>query len=654
MLRPGTVLEGRYELRGKIGRGGMSAVYAAFDTRLGVEVAIKQTHRGTASGPALTREARILATLRHPGLPVVIDYFADAESLFLVMELFPGDDLAKMLAARGAPFPAPVVLRWAGQILDALIYLHGRRPPVIHRDIKPHNLKLTREGSLVLLDFGLAKSSNASLNGFTPRYASPEQIEQSGTDPRSDLFSLGATLYHLLVGRQPPTALERLDARLKRLADPLDLDALPVAVEALAATLALDPAERPASAQELASMLRAVTGEQRSSLRPAAVATGGSRTTIVLEPRGHNLPAQMTPLVGRATDATAVARMLRDGPSRLVSLTGPPGVGKTHLACEVARLTLGDPFEHSCFVSLDDLREPRELLAAICMAVGMSAATSARALAAYLSPRPTLLVLDPFEQLLSAGVDLLALLGAAPQLRLLVTSRASLRVRAEQEYTLAPLAAPPTGQPLDPAELMIYPAIELFVHRARAARHGFALTAENAVAVAAICASLDGLPLALVLAAARMRALAPAAFQSRLARRLELLVGGPRDLAPRSRSMRDSITASFTLLGHDEQLALGAAAVFPGPFTLEAAEPVFAAVVGAAPATLDLVEGLAAHHLLSYSAPDGQAPTFRMLGVIRDFGLEWLARTGRAAAARAAHAANGAGRVAERGTDTAT
>ncbi|NTU86397.1 MAG: serine/threonine protein kinase, partial [Chloroflexales bacterium] len=216
-LTPGTTIHSRYQILALAGRGGMGAVYAARDGRLGATVALKQTLAGDeALRRAFRREARLLSALRHPALPRVLDHFEEVGELFLVMEYVPGDDLGALLARRRAPFSAGEALAWADALLDALEYLHGHTPPVVHRDIKPQNLKLTPEGAVVLLDFGLARGaaggqtlmlSGATLAGYTPHYAPLEQIQGGAADQRADLYGLGATLYHLLAGEPPADAL---------------------------------------------------------------------------------------------------------------------------------------------------------------------------------------------------------------------------------------------------------------------------------------------------------------------------------------------------------------------------------------------------------------------------------------------------------------
>ncbi|MBC8077114.1 MAG: protein kinase [Chloroflexales bacterium] len=259
-LLPETLLHNRYRIVRAVGQGGMGAVYEAIDTRLGNTVALKQTLvRGEEWDAAFAREARLLSSLRHAALPVVSDYFAEGEGHFLVMQFIPGSELATLLAQRTAPFALDEVLEWADQLLDALDYLHTQQPPVIHRDIKPQNLKLTPRGEVVLLDFGLAKSATslaggASVFGYTPQYAPLEQVRGSGTDARSDLYALAATLYALLTNSTPVNALDRAGAVLSGQPDPLPpLRALnphvpPALSDLLMRCLAINAADRPQSA----------------------------------------------------------------------------------------------------------------------------------------------------------------------------------------------------------------------------------------------------------------------------------------------------------------------------------------------------------------------------------------------------------------------
>jgi serine/threonine protein kinase len=280
MIEAGTILQGRYRVEKQIGQGGMGAVFVATDERFNSTVAIKETFfTDDKFRKAFEREARLLNSLRHPALPRVSDHFIEGNGQFLVMEFIDGDDLSEQLESEGKVFAIDEVMGWAVQLLDALEYLHSQEMPVIHRDIKPQNLKLTSRGQIILLDFGLAKgnTTNAesataakSVFGYSRNYASLEQIQGTGTDPRSDLYSLAATLYHLLTGVPPADALTRAMNVLSNKPDPL-IEAhkiraeLPLGVSrVLYEAMALNAEERPVSAKDMREWLLEVKTEAPS------------------------------------------------------------------------------------------------------------------------------------------------------------------------------------------------------------------------------------------------------------------------------------------------------------------------------------------------------------------------------------------------------
>ena len=272
-LTPDTILQSRYRVLRHLGNGGMGAVYQAVDLRLGHIVALKQTLTADVElWKHFEQEARLLAQLNHPVLPRVTDYFTEGNRAFFVMQFIDGLDLAEIIAQQPGPFPQKAVIAWADQLLDALIYLHSHARQIIHRDIKPHNLKVTPTGQIALLDFGLAKSgglnshleSSHSVFGYTPRYAPLEQIQDLGTSPRSDIYALGATLYHLLTGIKPPDALTRAAALISAKSNPLrpanEINSAvgPELAAILSKAMAQNPDERYTSALEFREALRRV------------------------------------------------------------------------------------------------------------------------------------------------------------------------------------------------------------------------------------------------------------------------------------------------------------------------------------------------------------------------------------------------------------
>jgi serine/threonine protein kinase len=270
----GAILQERYTIVRELGSGGMGAVYEAIDERLGATVAIKETFSiDERLRRHFEQEARLLARLHHAALPRVSDYFTEDGRAFLVMQFISGHDLAQVIAERHEAFPPQQVIAWADQLLDALIYLHTRDRQIVHRDIKPHNLKVTESGQIALLDFGLAKThagehsttqSSHSLFGYTRRYSPLEQMQDQGTSPQSDIYALGATLYHLLTGEKPADALVRAAALANGKDDLLEpADRLNPAVgaelsEILIRAMALNASDRFASATEFREALRSL------------------------------------------------------------------------------------------------------------------------------------------------------------------------------------------------------------------------------------------------------------------------------------------------------------------------------------------------------------------------------------------------------------
>jgi serine/threonine protein kinase len=301
-LAPDTVLQSRYRIIRKLGEGGMGSVYLAIDGRFDSEVAIKETHfTDEALRKQFEREARLLNKLRHPAMTRVIDHFTENDGQFLVMDYVEGDDLSEMLEKRNAAFASEEVLQWADQLLDALSYLHKQNPPVIHRDIKPKNLKLSHSGQIILLDFGLAKgfagqisrvTTSGSIFGYTPNYAPLEQVHGTGTDPRSDLYSLAATMYKLVTNFTPSDVSTRAGAVIGGRSDTLkpasevNPQVTTAVSDVLRKGMAIDAEQRYSSAAEM-----------RQALKDASQFISFRNAETIIQRKPSRLPLRMLGIV---------------------------------------------------------------------------------------------------------------------------------------------------------------------------------------------------------------------------------------------------------------------------------------------------------------------------------------------------------------------
>jgi predicted ATPase/transcriptional regulator with XRE-family HTH domain len=375
----------------------------------------------------------------------------------------------------------------------------------------------------------------------------------------------------------------------------------------------------------------------------SAHSTQGVYRADLLTVRDNTLPLPLTPLVGREEEVASVCALLQRAEVRLVTLTGTGGIGKTRLALRVASELRAGFADGVCFVSLAALDDPALVVPTIPQALGLRESehrTPLDLVVAALRDKQLLLLLDNFERLLPAASQLTVLLTGCSQLKILVTSRAVLHLQGEYEFPVSPLAVPEV-EPLPALEaLAATPAVALFVQRVQASRPTFQLRDSNARAIAEICVHLDGLPLALELAAARSKLLTPQELLARLSHRLEVLTGGPQDLPIRQQTLRDTITWSYGFLDEEEQRLFRRLSVFAGGCTLEAAEAVCSALHDGKRAghLLERVTSLLDKSLLQSIQQEGKESRLLMLETIREYGLEALEASGEMEEIGRAHA----------------
>ena len=662
---------GRYQIRAELGAGGMGEVYLAEDLKLLRRTALKvlsaEFCEDDLRSARFLREAQAASALNHPNICTIYEINDDHRPPFIAMEYIEGETLAEKIKAGGLEIGEilRLTLQLAGALSDA--HAHG----IIHRDIKPANIIVTHGGQVKILDFGIAKRvtaeseaetqqdlTRAGLIAGTVGYMSPEQARGFTVDARTDVWSVGVVLYEMLTLRQPfaeATNSDTLAAVLR--SEPESLrrfnGAIPYELERIVLkALSKDRNERYAGAKELFDDLKQLKRQlelppdlehRGTPLRQREAETQLFKAVNIEELSHlppHKLSTQHTRLVGRSKEISQIKDCLRQPDVRLLTLTGVGGTGKTTLAQAVAGDMLAEFSNGVFFVELAAIAQPELMASTIAHTLGVVEAGGKpplEALKDHLREKHLLLVLDNFEQVLPAAADIAELLPVGP-VKILVTSRAVLHLSAEHEFIVSPLAVPTENTSSSLEDLENIDSVRLFVERARSVRSDFELTEENAASIAEICTRLDGLPLAIELAAARIKILTPQTIRAKLGNSLNLLTGGPLDLPARQQTMRGAVEWSFDLLTEEEKRLFRQLAVFAGGFTLEAAEAICDGVSTDEFGVLDLITSLLDKSLLVSKSNANRELRFRMLGVIREYAGEVLEASGDAEAMRERHA----------------
>ncbi|MGW4330886.1 protein kinase domain-containing protein [Nocardia sp. NPDC004573] len=641
----------------EIGRGGFGVVYRCTQVALDRTVAVKvlTAELDENNQARFFREQRAMGRLTgHPNIVTVLQVGVTASGRpYLVMPYHPLDSLDAWIHRQG-PMSVQTVL-WIGvKMAGALESAH--RLGIVHRDVKPGNILLTDYGEPALTDFGIAHIAGGfeTATGIvtaSPAFTAPEVLGGETASPAADVYGLGATLFCALTGH---AAFERRSGEqvvaqfLRITSQPVpDLrdSGIPDDLSGLVeSAMERDPQARP-SAAAFGEGIRRVQGDHGYQVGDMAVygthaaAPGpleqtpppqASSVPQSVEIRGRigELPLELTSFVDRRTETAEIKNLL--SVSRLVTLAGIGGVGKTRLALRVASNARRVVADGVWMIDLADVRDPELLINVVAAGMGLrddSDRSTRQVLVEFLRPRETLLVLDNGEQVVQALAGLVEeLLLRCPRVRILVTSREPLDVAGEAVLRVRPLAVPAPEERPRLRGLHKYDAVSLFVERAAAVVPGFEVTEKNKAAVVGICSRLDGLPLAIELAAARMRAMSPEQILARLGDRYALLTRGSRTAPRRQQTLWWCIDWSYQLCTPIEQRLWARLSAFAGGFELDAAEQVCGADI-APENLLDTLSSLVDKSIVNRGEVDGVV-RFRMLETVRDYGREQLQESG--------------------------
>lgn len=655
-----------------IGHGGFGVVYRCWQPLLDRTVAVKVLTSGLDSEnlARFFREQKAMGRLSgHPNIVNVHDVGTTVNGRpFIVMQYHQLGSLEEEIRRNG-PQEWPAVLRLGVKMAGALEAIH--RMGILHRDVKPGNILITEYGEPQLTDFGIShisggfETAQGAVTG-SPAFTAPEILQGTPPSVHSDIYSLGATLFCAITGHAAFTrhSGESLVAQFVRIArEPVpDLTewSLPNDVsELVERTMSRTVADRPKSAEELGNLLR--DAERRHGCEVDSMALPAASATQVMAPtevgaadewalgrhslasspvplrrKDGNLPVELTSFVGRRHELTEAKRLLSE--SHLVTFTGTGGVGKTRLALRVGAESRRSFSDGVWLVELGRIRDPMLMPETFVAVLGLrerSLRSPLRLLSEYLVERQLLIIVDNCEHLIAAIAELIEpLLQGCPGLRIITTSREPLRIGGEIVMRVPPLTIPAPDHPVRRGESSS-DAVQLFVARARTALPEFELTDDNKATIGQICKHLDGLPLPIELAAARLRAMSATQILNRLADRYSLLNRGNRGAPNRQQSLRLSVDWSYDLCSSREQVLWAHLSIFSGGFDLDGAEGV--AGSGSDPGDLlDVLESLVDKSIL-IREEFSSGVRFRMLEVLREYGREKLAERGEDAQLRLRH-----------------
>ena len=645
----------RYQRQEQIGHGAMGIVYAGRDEQMGTAVAIKELKPELIGGNSelvarFRREGEALRQLNHPNIVKMWDAVEENGRFYLILEYIEGGNLQEMLTRQGA-LPIGRALTLALDLADALTRAH--RLGIIHRDLKPANVLIAADGTPRLTDFGVARlgwDSDLTQTGAivgTVAYLCPEACLGHSLDERADIWSFGVLLYEMLTGKRPFQGEHPVATLHAILHDPIPdlLAVLPEAGEALNdllyRMLVKERNGRIPSIRLVAAELEQIlqshqqgtptpTGQNTPTAPRISPHTPLSQIAPTPHAVPHNLPQQTTPFVGRQAELAELSRLMGETAVRLITILAPGGMGKSRLSLEYGLAQAKDPtaaWGGIYLVSLAPLANPEAIVTAVAEAIGfqfIGPHDLQGQLLTHLQPKKLLLIMDNFEHLLGGSGLVQAILQAAPEVKLMATSRERLNLTGETVLTIGGMEFPDWETP---ADALTYSAVQLFLQSAQRVRVDFDLQAADLRYIARICRMVEGMPLAILLSAAWVDTLAPAEIAEEMSQSLDFLESDLRDLPERQRSMRGVFGYSWQLLTAEEQAAFARLSVFRGGFSRTAAQSV-------GQTNLRLLTKLVNKSLVGRDAATGR---FALHELLRQFGAEQLQAMGEEAAVRRTH-----------------
>lgn len=596
------IIANRYQIDELIGRGGMGDVYSGIDLQTGQPVAIKCLHsdiveRSPDSVERFRREGEALRQLNHPNIVQVLATAQEGDKHYIVMEKVSGGTLADLLRTQ-THLPLSRVLSIALELGDALARAHHLR--IIHRDIKPSNVLLAEDGTPRLSDFGVAQTGDSNLTEVgaaigTFAYLSPEACRGEKIDVRTDIWSFGVLLYELLAGRRPFEVAQPVAIITEILTKPIpDIEQyrqdLPVAlVDLIYRMLEKNRDARIPRMRMVGAELEAIIDGLDTHIRPpiaideettplSRFATETTSPPTFTPSRGstaNNLPAYTTPFVGREQELKELDRLFSDSNNRLLTLTGPGGIGKTRVAVAAAERQLERFFHGVFYIPLAPISAPDLIVTAIAEHISFTfggTSDPTTELLNFLREKSMLLLMDNFEHLIDSAEIVTDILQAAPEVRILVISRERLRVRGEYLLEMHGMIMPAVDE--TPELIASYPAVKLFQQVTSRITPEFTIDDETAPLVARIIQLVAGMPLGIELAAAWLEVLPIEEVVAEIEASLDFLETDLRDVPERHRSLRAVFDSSWNLMTENERDVFMQLSVFRGGFTREAAQKV--------------------------------------------------------------------------------